>query len=142
MLPYEDFIENEDDLVSDLEEDEEADYNIKTFYLDATNNTLGGMVDGITALKQNIWLMLNTEADQHIIYPYTYGLNTLDLIGKPIYYVAAILPERIKETLLTDDRVTDVTDFEFGQEKNKLYVKFIVHTIFNEDIIEETVVNF
>ena len=91
------------------------------------------------ALQQSIFLMLSTEADQYIIYPYTYGINTLDLIGKPVYYVMAVIPERIKTTLLSDDRVTDVTNFEFEVNGNKLTVKFVVHSIYG-DVEEETVV--
>lgn len=100
---------------------------------------IGGKIDGLAALKQNIFIMLSVEADQHIIYPYTYGIQTLDLIGKPSYYVMALIPERIKATLLTDDRITDVTDFEFEVNANKLNVKFVVHTIYGE-MEEETVV--
>ena len=100
---------------------------------------ISGRVNGLTALQQNILLMLSTEADQYIIYPYTYGINTLDLIGKPSYYVMAVLPERIKKTLLSDDRILDVTDFEFETNRNKLGVKFIVHSIYG-DLKEETAV--
>ena len=85
--------------------------------------------------------MLSIEADQYIIYPYTYGINTLDLIGKPSYYVIAVLPERITETLLSDDRITDVSDFEFEVNKNKITVKFTVHTIYGE-VKEETEVAY
>jgi len=100
---------------------------------------IGGKVDRLAALQQSILLMLSVEADQYIIYPYTYGINTLDLIGKPSYYVMAVIPERIKETLLSDDRITDVTDFEFETNGNRLGVKFVVHTIYG-DIEEETAV--
>lgn len=138
MIPNNENTENLDDLVSDFEEDEQE--NTKTFGLNITENIISGMVDDIDALRQSIYLMLNTEADQYIIYPYTYGLTTLDLIGMPDYYVTAVIPERIKETLLSDDRITDVSDFEFEVMDNKLNVKFIVHTIYGEDIEEETVV--
>ena len=96
-------------------------------------------MDGLVALQQSIFLMLSTEADQYIIYPYTYGIKTLDLIGKPSYYVMAVIPERITETLLSDDRITDVTDFEFEIKENKLTVKFVVHSIYG-DVEGETVV--
>ncbi len=96
-------------------------------------------MDGLSALQQSIFLMLNTEADQYIIYPYTYGIRTLDLIGKPSYYVMAVLPERLTEALLSDDRITDVSDFEFEVKGNTLTVKFVVHSIYG-DIEEETVV--
>lgn len=113
--------------------------NVSTDTSDTVGSVLSGTIDDLDALKQSIYLMLNIEADQFIIYPYTYGLRTLDLIGKPIYYVMAIIPERIKETLLFDDRITDVSDFEFEMNKNKLGVKFNVTTIYG-NIEEETVV--
>ena len=136
MLPN---TENIDDLILDFEE--ETQLNTKTFGLNMTNNTVCGFVDGLTAVKQSIYLMLNTEADQHIIYPYTYGLQTIDLFGKPPYYVVAVIQERIKETLLSDDRITNVSDFEFKSERNKLNVKFVVNTIYG-NVDTETVVTY
>lgn len=134
MLPN---TENIDDLISDFLEDEEQ--RTKTFGLNMKKNIIGGMVDELVALQQSIYLMLSIEADQYIIYPYTYGLTTLDLIGKPSYYVMAVLPGRIKQTLLTDNRIIDVSDFEFKADGKKLSVDFIAHTIYG-DIPEETVV--
>lgn len=136
MLPN---IENTDDLINSIDEDTQS--KTQTFHLNITENIVGGKVDGLTALHQSVYLLLNTEADQYIIYPYTYGIKTLDLIGKPNYYVAAVLPNIIKETLMSDDRITDVTDFEFETDRNKLYVKFVVKTIYG-DLDEETVVTY
>jgi hypothetical protein len=137
MLPQS---ENIDDLVSDFDEEELE--KTETFAINISENIISGKVDELDALRQAIYLRLSIESDQHIIYPYTYGLQTLDLIGKPVYYVAAIIPDRIKETLLDDDRITDVTDFEFDVNKDKLTVKFVVHTIYGETIDEETVVSY
>jgi hypothetical protein len=95
----------------------------------------------LDAVRQSIYLILSVEADQHIIYPYYYGLSTLDLIGKPVQYVAAIISSRIKEALLMDDRITDVSDFEFEPSKNKLQVTFVAHTIYG-NVNAETVVNY
>lgn len=104
-------------------------------------NVVSGMIDGRDALRQSIYLMLSIESDQYIIYPYTYGLQTLDLYGKSSDYIIAILPERITSVLLSDERITDVSDFEFTLNGNKLTTKFIVHSIYG-DIDEETVVTF
>jgi hypothetical protein len=139
MLPFSENtenVENIDDLITEFEVDEQE--KTQTFALNFSKNTIGGIVDDLVALRQSIYLMLSVEADQFIIYPYTYGLMTIDLIGKPIYYVMAVLPTRIKETLLSDDRITDVTDFEFEMNKNKLMVKFLIHTIYGDDIEANT----
>lgn len=136
MLPI---TENLDDLTVELENSEQK--NTKTFGIDLNKNIVGGMIDELEALRQSIYLMLSIEADQYIIYPYTYGMNTLDLIGKQDYYVMAVLPDRIKELLLTDSRIIDVTDFEFESEKNKIHVTFVVHSIYGSTV-GETVVTY
>ena len=104
-------------------------------------NIISGTIDGLAALQQSIYLMLSIESDQYIIYPYTYGLQTIDLYGKPKEYVIAILPERITNVLLSDDRITGVSDFEFEVDGRKLTIKFTVHSIYG-DIDDETVVTF
>ena len=121
--------------------DNEVKENNETYALNFNDNFVTGNVDGLEALKQSIYLLLNVEADQYIIYSYKYGLKTVDLIGKPSYYVMAVIPNRIKEALLSDDRITDVTDFEFEVKKNTVTVKFVVHTIYG-DVKEETAVKF
>ena len=167
MLPN---MENIDDLILDFEEKEESKTQTYRINIDAkvnavtdasailgrlilgkaklgnkgrvkTSYNISGKVDGLIALQQTVLLMLSTEADQYIIYPYTYGINTLDLFGKPVHYVMAVIPDRIKEALLTDNRITDVSDFEFEVNGNKLTVKFVVHSIYG-DIGEETVVMY
>lgn len=101
-------------------------------YTTPITSAVGGKIDDLAAVQQAIYLMLSVEADQYIIYPYTYGINTLDLIGRPVNYIMAVLPLRISETLVSDDRITNVTDFDFAINGNKLTVKFIVHTIYGE----------
>lgn len=137
MLPNSLDIENVDDLIADFEENVQE--NTKTFAVNMNGDGICGFVDQLDALRQSIYLMLNTEADKYIIYSYTYGLNTLDLIGKPIYYVEAVLPNRLKETLLSDDRIIDVSEFEFTANKNKLHVQFVVTSIYGS-FDQETVV--
>ena len=137
MLPNTENIENIDNLVLNFDANERE--KTKTFAINTNENIIVGNADGLNALRQSIYLMLNVEADQYIIYPYTYGMNTLDLIGKPRHYVMAVIPERITETLLNDDRITNVSDFEFEINGNKLTVKFTVQSIYG-DVKEETVV--
>lgn len=144
--------ENIDDLIIQITEEE--DLNTRTFdiyeleapiLLSSTGNVVthavSGRIDDLEALKQTIYIILNVEADQFIIYPYNYGVQLLDLIGKPSYYVVAVVPERIKQALKDDERVTDVTDFEFDINKDKIAVNFIVHSIYG-DIKEEMVVTY
>ena len=78
------------------------------------------------AVKQAVYLILSTERYQYIIYSWDYGVELLDLIGKPVPYVMSELQRRIKEALTQDDRITDVVDFEFEQHGKQLHTKFTV----------------
>ena len=136
---------NTDDLVNDFEDEQE---NTLTFEFTTEKGSRpweyyvrDKKIDGREALQQHIAMLLSIEADQYIIYPYTLGIKTVDLIGMPYYYVIAVIPGRIKDALLNDERITDITDFEFEVNRNELHVTFVVHSIYG-DITEETVVNF
>lgn len=89
-------------------------------------NRISGYVDGLDSVKQAIYLILSTERYQHIIYSWDYGVELLDLIGKPLPYVMSEVPRRITEALTQDDRIEDVTDFEFEMNGKQLHVKFTV----------------
>lgn len=113
----------------------------KTYKMDLTNKLINGSCDGIEAVKQAIFKILNTERYQYIMYSWNYGIETLDLYGQPITYVCPELERRISEALSIDTRVKNVTDFEHDASiKGVVYTKFIVHTIFG-DIISEKGVN-
>lgn len=89
---------------------------------------ISGYTDDIDAVMQAIYLILNTERYAHIIYSWDYGVELVDLFGKPIPYVMSELPRRITEALTQDNRITDVVNFEFEHHKNKLYTTFDVIT--------------
>ncbi|MEN7878670.1 DUF2634 domain-containing protein, partial [Clostridioides difficile] len=65
---------------------------------------IDGICDDVEALKQTIFLILNTERYQHLIYSWNYGVELNDLIGEPISFVIPELERRIKEALIQDDR--------------------------------------
>lgn len=96
------------------------------------NNRIYGTVDDIEALKQAIYLILNVERYEHIIYSWDYGIELKNLFGKDTNYVIAELERVIKEALIQDDRINDVTDFEFETVKNKVHCTFIVKSIYGD----------
>lgn len=87
---------------------------------------IDGYVDGIEALIQTIYLILSTERYQFVIYSWDYGVELLDLYGQSMPYVMAELPRRIKEALIMDDRINNVTNFKFTVNKRALLVEFTV----------------
>ena len=100
----------------------------KVNILKKDEDRISGYVDGIESIKQSIYLILSSERYKHIIYSWDYGVELLDLIGKPMSYVTAELPRRIEEALIQDNRISGVTDFTFTKNKNTLLTTFTVVT--------------
>lgn len=105
------------------------------------DGSVRGSIDAKESIKQAIFRILNTERYQYIIYPWYYGIETLDLYGEPVTYVCPELERRIKEALLTDTRISNVTNFEFNLEsKGVVHVTFLVNTIYGEIKAEKEVI--
>ena len=83
--------------------------------------------------------MLSTEPDQFIIYNQDYGVALVDLIGQPMDFVMAELQLRITNSLLKDDRIYSVSDFEFKQNGRSLDVSFTVSSDLGDTTIETEV---
>lgn len=112
----------------------------KTFKMNIDNLTLIGQTDGLEAMKQAVFLILNIERYEYIIYSWSFGIETYDLYGQPMTFVIPEIKRRIREALLHDERITDVLDFEFQRNKSKLGVSFTVKTIFGEIEAEKVVI--
>ena len=113
----------------------------KTYKMDFQNLTVRGYTDGLDAVKQSIYHIINTERFQFIMYSNNYGIETIDLFGEPASFVCSELERRIKEALLCDDRIESVTNFEFSVKKGTVEVLFCVNTIFGT-VTAEREVNF
>lgn len=114
----------------------------KDYKLHFEKDIINGFCDGLEAMKQVVYKILNTERYKYIIYSWNYGVELADLFGEPISYVCSELQRRITEALVQDDRINSVDDFEFDlTERRTVKVTFTVRTIFG-DIEAEKVVNF
>lgn len=92
---------------------------------------LSGYAEGLDAVKQTIFITLNTERYQCPIYSWDYGVELNDLVGKPMTYVSSEIQRRVKDALCTDDRIIGCSDFSFEiTDKRKLSVRFTVLTIY------------
>ena len=125
-----------DDLQKDFEIEEETSH---TYKLDLDNSIIAGYVDDLEAMKQAIYLILNIERYEYLIYSWNYGIELNDLYGQPIPFVLPELKRRITEALLQDTRITGVDNFSFETTKGKVHATFTVHTIFG-DVEAERVV--
>ena len=120
MLPV--FVE---EAIHDFEEEQIASTD---YALDYSHERVNGMREGLKELEQAVFFILNTERYVHLIYPWSYGVELVDLIGQPMEYVIPEVERRITEALVQDDRIDSVDNFVFEQNKRKLKVTFTVHT--------------
>lgn len=111
----------------------------KTFKLNIEKNRVDGICDDVEALKQTIFLILNTERYEHLIYSRNYGVELNDLIGEPISYVIPELERRITEALIQDDRIENIDNFEFQNIRGKVQCRFSVHTKYGNIKAEKVV---
>lgn len=117
-----------------------ANLPTNTYKFNISEDKICGFTDGLEAMKQAIYLILNTERYEYIIYSWDYGIELRDLFGKPIPYVIPELERRITEALTQDDRILSVDNFIFGHKRNKVFCEFTVHTIFGDTKAEKEVV--
>ena len=112
----------------------------RVYNMDLQGTSVRGFCDGIDAMKQMVYRVLNTERYKYIIYSWNYGIETIDLYGKPITYVCPELERRIREALTIDTRVTSVGDFQHDtKNKGIVHTKFVVHTIYGDIEAEKRV---
>lgn len=104
----------------------------RTYKLNIDRQTITGYTDEQEAMIQAIYLILNIERYDYLIYSWNYGIELKDLFGQPTFYVMAELERRITEALMADSRITGVDNFEITREGKKVHAKFTVHTIFGD----------
>lgn len=114
----------------ELEVLEEAELPTKTYFVDFKKGRCHGMVDGLKAMEQAIFKVLNTVRFEHLIYSDDYGFEPI--IGQDRLFVEIDLPRRIEEALLQDERITAVEDIEMDFVDNKVLVHFTAETLYGD----------
>lgn len=122
----------------------ESDFEIKenatnTYFLQYDKNRIYGKVDNLDAMRQLVYIILNTERYKYLIYDWNFGVELDGLIGEPKNYVLPELEKRISDALMQDSRIIRVTDFSFETGKNFVIAYFTVNTIFGSIQAEKEV---
>lgn len=93
----------------------------------------GTLAKDIAAVEQAAYKILNTERYKHVIYSWNYGAELQDLFGKPMPWVLSEIPRRIREALVQDDRIRDVTDFNLTYDKKgNVLALFTIKSIYGD----------
>ena len=103
-----------DDLLSDVTYNNQPSY---TYEMDKNKENVNGHCQGVKAVEQAIFKILNTERYQSAIYSWNYGVELAELIGKPTSFCLPEIERRITEALMQDDRISSVSNFTFSFPK-------------------------
>lgn len=102
----------------------------RDFRMETGGEHVIGICEELEELRQTIFCILNTERYRYPVYSWNYGIDLIDLYGKPADYVMSELKRRITEALKQDDRITAVEEFEFEVTGKQILVTFFVRTIY------------
>lgn len=101
-----------------------------TWKLDMESKRITQMVDGLEAVKQAVFVILETERFRYLIYSFDFGSELQGLIGKSPLFVQSEIRRLIREALLQDDRITEVRDLSFQTKGDSMLVTFTVVSTF------------
>ncbi|RTE09299.1 DUF2634 domain-containing protein [Paenibacillus whitsoniae] len=101
-----------------------------TYALDPVAGRIIGRVDGLEAVRQAVYKILQTERFTYLIYGPDYGCELQSLIGKSAVFVRTELNRRIQEALLQDDRIKAIEDLTIRLNGDSAIVTFTVITIY------------
>ena len=119
-------------LANNIETQENSMQSTKTYKIDFDKGKVAGLCDELEALKQAIYLILNTERYEYLIYSWDYGVELKDVIAQDKAIAESEIKRRIKEALIQDDRITNVDNFIFKYEKDSVAIEFTVFTVYGE----------
>lgn len=126
--------------VETVEEAQEAPS--KTYRLDLDRGRIVGTIDGIEAVRQAIQKAMITPRFKCLIYDNQYGSEIEEtIVAKDADedYVRATAEGFIRDALLPDSRIIDISDFEFDFIGDSAHIKFTAETIFGQTDIEEDI---
>lgn len=142
MENYEGYEDDEEDdeqeFDFELETEPSFTYAMKIPDDETTESRFVGKVDDIAAKEQAIRKILNTERYEFEIYPWDFGIETIDLYGMDIPYVMSEIKVRITDAITADDRFETVDNFVAKQvDKQTIHCTFTVTTADDEEIESE-----
>ncbi|MFC4101719.1 DUF2634 domain-containing protein [Paenibacillus xanthanilyticus] len=84
------------------------------------------MIDGDEAIRQFVHKAIVTARYRHVIYDGAYGCELDDLLGQdiPPELARSEIKRVVREALIYDERVADVTDFVIERERDQLRIVF------------------
>ncbi|RXZ84698.1 DUF2634 domain-containing protein [Paenibacillaceae bacterium] len=99
-----------------------------TWQLDLERGRITGKIDGLQAVRQAVFKMLQTDRYFHAIYSFDYGHELAGQLGGSPLLVQSEAARLISEALLQDNRISAVDDIAVESVGAELVIRFTVVT--------------
>lgn len=110
----------------------------RTWRIDFGKGRILGMVDGIEAVKQAAYKILQTQRYKYLAYSFNYGHELESVIGLSPLFVKSELTRIIQEALKQDDRIQRIENLQTTIAGDSITATFTVVTNFgNFDVTQE-----
>ena len=97
-----------------------------TWKIDFNKNVVTVPITGVDAIKQAVNIILASERYEYEIFSNQFGVELDELIGENQQYAMSEIKRRVIEALSQDDRISEVTDFEYARNKTTLIATFTI----------------
>ena len=113
-------------------------HKTKTYKVSFDGKPSFGMLDGVEALKQTIYMILHAERYKWPVFSWNYGVELEKCFGQADRTLLMLDIQRgITDALKQDERVKDVTDFQFSFGRKNVQVSFLVDSTEGEITSEQ-----
>lgn len=113
----------------------------RDFKADFVNKRIDGFVDSYEAVKQAIHIAIVTQRYKYPIFSHSYGTDLENVFEDGYIIGVGRVKNAICESLLCDERIKSVENFEFEREAGKVLVKFTAVTTLGDIDMEEVMGN-
>ena len=107
---------------------EKINYSNRSY--DLRPEKIQGFVEEIEALKQSIAKRLSTQKFDYPVYSFNYGVDWRSLLGQSPEYYRPEAKRMIEEALLQDDRIIELSNFQFEFGFISCRISFDVQSVF------------
>ncbi|MFD3260813.1 DUF2634 domain-containing protein [Paenibacillus lentus] len=104
----------------------------RTYGIDFHKGRCTGMIDGLDAVRQAVYKILQTDRFAHLIYDANYGSELTGLQGRSQGYVRSEIDRLIKEALLADNRISGVENMQITINGDEALATFTVASTFGD----------
>lgn len=92
---------------------EQTERPSKTFIIDWSTRRIGGISDGLAAMRQAVDIILGTERFRWQIYGSGFGSELEELAGEEEDYIEAEIPRRVRDAFSVDERILSEENYLF-----------------------------